>query len=157
LSFDEKIRALKSLCLSRPDVPIPNRVRETFEWPIIPADSFERFDELASERDQLSHQAESSSLSGMQRLGRKVISAAIDVMTDMARNPYSPRVVQIVSRQDDVYGRHFYTGQDDRGRSERIFTPLPLDVGQMYLFYPLTNPARINPLIFPYDSSRRQK
>ncbi|HEY7545662.1 MAG TPA: protein kinase, partial [Blastocatellia bacterium] len=47
LSFDEKIRALKTLCLSRPDVPIPNRVRETFEWPIIPADIFDRFDELA--------------------------------------------------------------------------------------------------------------
>jgi len=157
LALDEKIRALKALCLSQPDVPIPNRVKETFEWPIIPADVFKRFDELASERDQLAHQAESSGLSAMQRLGRKVISSAIDVMTDMARNPYAPRVVQIVSRQDDVYGRHFYTGQDDRGRSERIFTPLPLDVGQMYLFYPLTNPARINPLIFPYDSSRKQK
>lgn len=157
LALDEKIRALKALCLSQPDVPIPNRVKEAFEWPIITADIFNRFDELASERDQLAHQAESSGLPAMQRLGRKVISAAIDVMTDMARNPYSPRVVQIVSRQDDVYGRHFYTGQDDRGRSERIFTPLPLDVGQMYLFYPLTNPARINPLIFPYDASRKQK
>jgi serine/threonine protein kinase len=157
LTLDEKIAALRELCLSRPDVPIPHRVEEAFQWPIIASDIFRRFDELAAERDQLADQAESSGLPAMQRLGRKVISSAIDVMTDMARNPYSPRVVQIVSRQDDVYGRHFYTGQDDRGRSERIFTPLPLDVGQMYLFYPLTNPARINPLIFPYDSSRKQK
>ncbi|MEW6209233.1 MAG: protein kinase [Acidobacteriota bacterium] len=157
LTLDEKLGALKELCLSPPDVPIPRRVEETFQWPIIASDIFKRFDELASERDQLADQAESSGLPAMQRLGRKVISSAIDVMTDMARNPYSPRVVQIVARQDDVYGRHFYTGQDDRGRSERIFTPLPLDVGQMYLFYPMTNPARINPLIFPYDSSRKQR
>jgi hypothetical protein len=81
----------------------------------------------------------------------------IDVITDLARNQYASRVVQIISRQDDVYGRHFYLGQDDRGRSERIFTPLPLEVGRVYLFYPPTNPAQINPLIFFYDRSGKQK
>ncbi|MBI4872199.1 MAG: hypothetical protein HY814_11605 [Candidatus Riflebacteria bacterium] len=50
-----------------------------------------------------------------------------------------------------MYGRRFYLGRDDRNRCERIFTPLPLAVGNLYLFFPLTNPVRINPLIFPYD------
>ena len=65
------------------------------------------------------------------------------MITDLARNQYAPRVVQIISRQDDVYGRHFYLGQDDRGRSERIFTPLPLEVGRVYLFYPPPIPRRL--------------
>jgi hypothetical protein len=78
----------------------------------------------------------------------------VEVLRELAENQYAPRVVQIVSRQDDIYGRHFYLGKDDRGHHERIFTPLPMEVGQLYLFYPLTNPARINPLIFRYELTR---
>jgi hypothetical protein len=83
------------------------------------------------------------------------LTLAVDVVSALAANPYIPRVVQITSRQDDVYGRHYYFGQDDRGRSERIFTPLPLAVRELYMFFPLTNPARINPLIFPYSTSAK--
>jgi hypothetical protein len=59
--------------------------------------------------------------------------------------------VQIAARQDDLFGRRFYLGRDERGRTERIFTSLSLEVGRTYLFYPLTHPIRIRPLIFPYS------
>jgi serine/threonine protein kinase len=156
LTFGEKIKALRSLCSEEPDLPLAHRVRQVFRWPIISREVFSRLDDLVRDRNRLAHQSDLAGVHDAQRFGRQVLSAAVDVLTRLAENLYMPRVVQIISRQDDVYGRHFYLGRDDRGRSERIFTPLPLDVGQLYLFYPLTNPVRINPLIFPYDNVKRQ-
>jgi hypothetical protein len=156
LTFGEKIHALRLLCSEQPDIPLAHRIRQVFHWPIITRDVFKRLGELVADRNRLAHHTQFAGIHEAQRFGRQVLSAAVEVLTQLAENRAMPRVVQIISRQDDVYGRHFYVGRDDRGRSERIFTPLPLNVGQLYLFFPLTNPVRINPLIFPYDAAKRQ-
>lgn len=156
LTLGQKINALEELCgLKRPRIPLSERVRQVFEWPIIKEDVFALIKKLKDYRNELAHRADFGGFHAAQRFARQAITIAVEAITELDANRYAPRVVQVISRQDDVYGRHFYLGQDDRGRSERIFTPLPLEVGQLYLFFPLTNPARINPLIFPYGKRKR--
>jgi len=156
LTFGQKISALKEFCCKPPAVPLAERIKQVLQWPIIEPEVFERTQELLKYRNQLAHQMEFNSFQAAQRFGRQSLTLAIDIVSALAANSFIPRVVQITSRQDDVYGRHFYFGQDGRGRSERIFTPLPLEVGELYLFFPLTNPARINPLIFPYNKLKTE-
>jgi hypothetical protein len=155
LTLGQKVSALREFCSKPPALPLAERIKQIFRWPIIGAEVFARLNELVDYRNQLVHQTEFKNFHAAQRFGRYTLTIAVDIITRFAANSYLPRVVQIISRQDDVYGRHFYFGQDDRGRSERIFTPLPLQVGELYLFFPLTNPARINPLIFPYNTTKR--
>lgn len=155
LTFGEKLGALRQLCSDNPPPTLPSRVRQVFKFPLIGAEVFKRLGEVVRQRNRSihsPHEATRRSLALAQRSGRQLLEYAVASLIDLAQNPNVPRVVQIISRQDDIYGRHFYLGRDDRGRSERIFTPLPLNVGQLYLFFPLTNPARINPLIFPFET-----
>jgi serine/threonine protein kinase len=155
LTFGEKLGALRQLCTDSPPPTLPSRVRQVFKFPLIGADVFKKLSEVVKQRNLSAHsphEATRRSLAIAQRSGRQLLEHAVVSLTELSQNPNVPRVVQIVSRQDDIYGRHFYLGRDDRGRSERIFTPLPLNVGRLYLFFPLTNPARINPLIFPFDT-----
>lgn len=159
LTFGEKLGALRRLCSDAPPATLPSRVRKVFKFPLIPAEVFDRLGEVVKHRNLSAHAPHEStrhSLAFAQRSGRQLLEHAVTCLTDLAQNTNVPRVVQIVSRQDDIYGRHFYLGRDDHGRTERIFTPLPLNVGQLYLFFPLTNPARINPLIFPFETPRPQ-
>ncbi|HEV7893309.1 MAG TPA: protein kinase [Pyrinomonadaceae bacterium] len=155
LTFGQKLGALRQLCLDAPAATLPIRTRKVFKFPLISAEVFERLSEVVRQRNLYAHSPQEStrrSLALAQRSGRQLLEHAVTSLNELAQNTNVPRVVQIVSRQDDIYGRHFYLGRDDRGRSERIFTPLPLNVGRLYLFFPLTNPARINPLIYPFDS-----
>jgi serine/threonine protein kinase len=155
LTFGQKLGALRQLCTEVPAATLPVRIRKVFKFPLISADVFERLSEVVRQRNLSAHSPQEStrrSLALAQRSGRQLLEHAVASLNELAQNTNVPRVVQIVSRQDDIYGRHFYLGRDDRGRSERIFTPLPLNVGRLYLFFPLTNPARINPLIYPFDS-----
>jgi serine/threonine protein kinase len=155
MTFGEKAGALRMLCSKRPTLPLPHRLQEVFEWPIIPPKPFDQLDRLVKRRNELAHTMERGGFYDAQRSARQILAVAVEVVAELASNRYIPRVVQIISRQDDVYGRHFYLGRDDRDHSERIFTPLPLSVGRLYLFYPLTNPVCINPLIYPYDTSKQ--
>lgn len=158
LTFGEKLAALRRLCVDDPPPTLPNRIRNVFTFPLIATDVFDRLGEIVRQRNIAAHTPHESTrrtLGLAQRLGRQLLEHAVACLTELAQNKNVPRVVQIVSRQDDVYGRHFYLGRDGHGRSERIFTPLPLNVGRLYLFFPLTNPARINPLIFPFEMHDR--
>jgi hypothetical protein len=157
LTFGEKVHALRELTSSAPSVPVEDRVRQVFRWPLIDAEVLAMLGRLVSERNRLAHRPDMATFHEAQRFSRTVLLVAGEVLERLAQNPYLPRTVQIVARQDDVYGRHFYLGRDDRDHPERIFTPLPLQVGQLYLFYPLTNPARVNPLIFPYEPIARSR
>jgi serine/threonine protein kinase len=155
LTFGEKLGALRQLCTGASPETLPSRVSKVFEFPLIPAEVFNRLAEIVRQSNHAAHSPHEStrrSLALAQREGRRLLEHAVASLNELAQNANVPRVVQIVSRQDDIYGRHFYLGRDDRGRSERIFTPLPLNVGRLYLFFPLTNPARINPLIYPFDA-----
>jgi len=91
-----------------------------------------------------------ASIQELIRRGRQLLCSSLRVVGEFANSPNVPTVVQIVSRMEDVHGRHSYIGRDDRDLTERIFTPLPLDLGTLYLFYGVTNPVRINPLLFRY-------
>jgi hypothetical protein len=155
MTFGEKLGALRQLCTDTSPLSLPGRLRQVFKFPLIAADLFTRLGEVVRQRNLTAHAPNESarrSLALAQRTGRQLLEHSVAILTDLAQNPNVPRVVQIISRQDDIYGRHFYLGRDDHGRSERIFTPFPLNVGKLYLFFPLTNPARINPLIFPFES-----
>lgn len=154
LTFGEKVKALRSLCSRPPELPLPDRVQKVFEWPIFPLKLFDRLDDLVTKRNRLAHQTERGSFYDSQRAARQVLSTTVEVLSEVAGSDYIPHILQVISRQDDIYGRRFYLGRDDRGHLERVFTPLPLSVGQLYLIYPLTNPVRINPLIFPYEAPR---
>ena len=54
-------------------------------------------------------------------------------------------------KQRDSYGRQFYMALGGTGQAERVFTPLPLDVVNYYSFYPITDPVRVHPILFPFD------
>lgn len=149
LTLGEKIGALNAFAATAtPDVRVPRRVAEVFTWPILPRDLIEQLEALGKSRNRIAHGQTSTAELG--RVGREVLRLAVDVTTRIAGSPHVPVVVQIVSRIEDIHGRHSYVGRDDRDRTERIFTPLPLELGALYLFYGVTNPVRINPLLFPY-------
>jgi hypothetical protein len=151
LTFGEKAGVLRELCTKPPKLPLPERVRQVFDWPIIPQQAFTELDDLLKKRNRMAHEPERGSFNEAQRFARQVLQTAIGVLSHLVSSRLTPRVLQIISQQEDVYGRRFYLGRDDHDHTERIFTPLPLQVGQLYLFYALTNPVRINPLIFPYE------
>jgi serine/threonine protein kinase len=150
LTLGEKVSAMRALLSDRPDVPLPARVLKSFRWPILGKDTFERIDDLVKTRNKLAHGQPARTVDEAKARARRVLDDALTISGALADSPFAPSIVQISARHDEVYGRRYYVGRDERGRTERIFTPLALEVGRTYLFYPLTHPIRIRPLIFPY-------
>lgn len=154
LTFGEKVGVLRDLCTQKPKAPLPERVERIFKFPIMEEDVFEKLGMIVTLRNQVVHnRTEFNSLHSIQVFGQRILQTSVELMKNLVSNQYTPRVVQITSLQNDIYGRHFYEGLDERGKKEKIFTTYGLHVGQLYWFVPLTNPARINPLIFPFDES----
>lgn len=158
MTFGEKVGILRELCKQKPKAPLPERVERIFSFPIMPDEIFEKLGTIVSCRNRVVHnRTEFNSLHGIQSFGQKILQTAVEIVKNLVSNPYTPRVVQITSLQNDIYGRHFYEGYDEKGKKEKIFTTHGLHVGQLYWFVPLTNPARINPLIFPFDEFNEKK
>jgi hypothetical protein len=152
LTLGQKVHALTDLALRPPPFSLEPRAMRVFRWPLLPEELLDSFRRVVDVRNDLAHgRPLGRDFHHAQLEGRTALSTAVEIVRRIAEHPHAPRVVQIVSRQDDEYGRHYFLGRDDRGRVERVFTPLPLQVGALYLLYPLTNPARINPLIFPHS------
>lgn len=151
MTFAEKRDALQALVAAPPEAGLPLRVRQVFTWPILPAAPVAALLTLVKKRNLLVHAAEFAQLDGARRDGREQLSRAVEVLETFAGNPMVPRALQIVSRHEDVWGRHAWLGRDEKDRTERIFTPVPLTIGAAYLMLPLTEPVRVNPLIFPLD------
>ncbi len=152
LTFGEKVGVLRELCTQKPKAPLPERVERIFSFPIMSEEVFEKFGKIVTLRNKVVHnQTEFNNLHGIQSFGQRILQTAVELVKNLASNPHTPRVVQITSLQNDIYGRHFYEGRDEKGKREKIFTTHGLHVGQLYWFVPLTNPVRINPLIFPFD------
>jgi hypothetical protein len=157
LTFGEKVGVLRDLCTQKPKAPLPDRVERIFKFPIMDDDVFEKLGMIVSLRNQVVHnRTEFNNLHSIQAFGQKILQTSVELVKNLVSNQYTPRVVQITSLQNDIYGRHFYEGHDERGKKEKIFTTYGLHVGQLYWFVPLTNPARINPLIFPFDESEEK-
>lgn len=151
LTFGQKVGALRELCLRAPAYPLPHRIAQVFAWPILDKPTLELLDGLVTPRNALAHGRLGGSIASAQATARETISRCCDLATAIANSPHAPNLVQIVARHDDVHGRKSFLARDERGHLERIFTPLPLRVGSAYLFFPLTNPVRINPLLFPAE------
>lgn len=158
MPIGHKIGALRLCCSTKltSTHKIPEKVKNLFKFPIIEKDVFDLLDKFVIKRNIFSHSLEIAGFQAIRRLGQETLSIASEIINKIADNKLTPRIVQITSLQYEIYGRHFYFGRDDRGRNERIFFPYPLDVGELYLLFPLTNPARINPLLFPFDYKKKQ-
>ena len=150
LRLVDKVAALGQLCLSPPEVPLVDRIQRVFRWPLIDAGLMERLGGLLEERRKL-RQAPDTGLAEARRAARTFLNMALEVSELILASPCCPSVVQIVNRHDDLHGRRFFLGRDERGNVERIFTPQLLEVGQVYLFYSLTSPACVEPLLFLLD------
>lgn len=157
LTFGEKVGVLRNLCTEKPKAPLPERVERIFKFPIMPEDFFEKLGDVVTLRNQVVHnRTEFNTLHGIQSFGQRILQTAVELVKNLVANPHTPRVVQITSLQNDIFGRHFYEGRDEKGKREKIFTIHGLHVGQLYWFVPLTNPARINPLIIPFDEFKEK-
>jgi hypothetical protein len=150
LTLGQKVEAFRTLLLEPPSRRLPHRYSKVFTWPIVTKWIETELGKLVANRNQLAH--EPSSIGDLTGYGRAIVNSTLAVVRELAENPCCPRSVQIQSKEIDCYGRQFYSGREDQGKVERIFTPLPLNVGECYLFYPLTNPARVHPLLFPMKS-----
>lgn len=152
MTLGEKVGALRDICVQRPNAPMPERVERIFSFPLIKQEIFDKLNSIVTRRNQIvHHHLDFTALPPVQNLGKEILRSTIEVVKDLTSNQNAPRVVQITSLQNDVFGRHFYEGYDEKGKKEKIFTTFGLQVGQLYWFVPLTNPARINPLIFPFE------
>ena len=151
-TFGEKTKILQ--ILNKPPATISERAKSVFKVKLFGNDVFELLKSVSNLRNSLAHQSELKRFNEVRKIGQKFLMEALEAVNKIIGSKNIPRIVQITSLQHDVYGRHFYHGSDDRGRIEKIFTPLPLKLGEIYLFFPLTNPARIDPLIFPYEYNR---
>ncbi len=148
LTLRRKITALGELCLSPPRVPLADRIQRVFRWPLMDAGVLERLDGLIEERRKL---RPDMALGEARRAARTLLNMSLEVAGLFMDSPHCPTVVQIVSRHDDLHGRRSFLARDERGHVERIFTPQLLEVGQAYLFYSLTSPACVDPLLFILD------
>jgi serine/threonine protein kinase len=158
-TFGEKTKVLEMLCNSDSlrNSNVPEKAKSAFKEKLLSGEVFDLLREMAKKRNTLAHQTELKRFNEIRKIGQEFLTVALGAIKKITESKYIPRVVQIISLQHDVFGRHFYYGQDDSGRTEKIFTPLPLELGEIYLFFPLTNPARINPLIFPYNYKKKKK
>lgn len=155
-TFGEKTKVLKKL--SDSISAFPEKAKSVFSKNLFSQEIFNSLKDLSDHRNSWSHhETEPKSFNEMRRIGQEFLTIALQTIKKIKESKNFPRVVQIISSEEDVYGRHFYYGQDDSGRKEKIFTPHPLGLGEIYLFFPLTNPARINPLIFPYEHKDKKK
>lgn len=155
-TFGEKTKILRSLIDS--DIsPLPERTKLALKQGFFDERVFGLLEKLSKTRNSLAHQSELKSFSELRTIGQDFLEVALDTMRLITESKNVPRAVQIVSIEYDVFGRHFYRAIDDRGRKEKIFHSLPLELGEIYLFFPLTNPARINPIIVPYEYDKKAK
>ncbi len=146
----DKVRALGDLCLTPPEVHLEDRIGRAFQWPLLDTGVLSQLEHLLMERRRLRRSPETKLTEG-RRSARALLNAALEVAEMVMASPHCPRVVQVFSRHDDLYGRRFYLGRDEHGQVERIFTPQLLEVGQVYLYHALTAPGRVEPLLFLLD------
>ena len=150
VTLEDKVTALSELCFTPPKVPLVDRVQRAFSWPLMDPGSMEQLTVLLAHRRKLRRNPDMS-LAEARRAARTILNMALEMSESFMDSPHCPTVVQIVSRHDDLHGRRFFLGRDEHGQMERIFTPQLLEVGQVYLFYSLTSPARVEPLLFLLD------
>jgi hypothetical protein len=153
-TFGEKIKVLRTLYDSNIS-HLPERTKGAFKEKFFDKKVFELLEKLSKSRNSLAHQTELKRFSELRKIGQDFLNVALETIQLISESKNVPRAVQIVSIEYDVFGRHFYYGLDDKGRREKIFHSLPLELGEIYLFFPLTNPARINPLIVPYEYDKK--
>lgn len=151
LTFGEKIGALDKLSFQPPSFPLAERIKRSFAFPLLPGLISEKLEEIRMSRNRLVHPSpKTTKRLGEKSFGQQELQNCLEVAEYFTKAP-APRLLQIIAFHTDVFGRHSYEGRDEKKRREKIYTTQSLRVGQIYLFYPLTNPACVNPLIFPIE------
>ena len=151
-----KVRALRKCCSGKPTLPEKaKKFEDIFNTSIIRESVFESLDILTSNRNDLIHY--NFSFDEVRRRGKTALDCAIVAIIKLAKNRFSPRIIQISSKEFDIYGRRFYFGEDEQGKIERIVSSMTLEVGELYLVFPLAKPERIEPIIFPYIIDKKYK
>ena len=65
-----------------------------------------------------------------------------------------PSIVMVKCTMEDKYGRKYVMCKDDTDRDERIYTNQDIDPAKHYFLHPLTNPARIYPILVEYRPAK---
>ena len=149
MTFGDKVRALRSLATRQPTTALQPRVAHALVWPLLEADVLKQLDRLVEARNRLAHPSLPEEVEQWKVLGRRALKMATDVLTKLHASRSAPQVVRVISRKDDEYGRRVFEGLNDQDHRKHIFSPVPLVVGETYLFLPLTDATWINPIIFP--------
>lgn len=149
-TFGQKIKVLRQLYNS--DISkLPDKTQSVFKSKFFDKKVFDLLERLSKIRNSLNHAERLQGFNEIYKSGQEFFNNALETIQLITESKNIPRAVQIISIEHDVFGRHFYYGVDDKGRKEKIFHSLSLRLGEIYLFFPLTNPARIDPLIVPYE------
>ncbi|MBI4872200.1 MAG: protein kinase [Candidatus Riflebacteria bacterium] len=96
LTMGQKLKALRQLCSTEPEMPLPDRVRQVFRWPLLDPPVFKSLAILVDKRNRIAHP--DGSIDDAQHTGQLILSLALDIVTKLAESSYMPRVVQIISR-----------------------------------------------------------
>lgn len=149
-TFGIKVQALRSFCAEKPKIPLADRVEKTFRFPLLKSETFDKINQISKNRNSFAHnRIQSDDFYEINNFGASTFELSIDVADALAANRYSPRLIQITSSQRDIYGRYSYEGFDENDNKEKIFLKQEIRLGQIYFVFPFSNPARVNPLIFP--------
>jgi serine/threonine protein kinase len=150
LTFGIKVQALRSFCAEKPKIPLAERVEKTFRFPLLKTETFDKINQISKNRNSFAHnRIPSDDFYEINNFGTSTLELSVGVADELAANRYSPRLIQITSSQRDIYGRYSYEGFDENDNKEKIFLKQEIRLGQIYFVFPFSNPARVNPLIFP--------
>jgi len=91
--------------------------------------------------------AETQDVFALRNFASNSFTVFSDLLDYLISSEVFPRVLTIRRLVEDSYGRRFIEAEDDRGRTEKIFTDQALESGHCYMMHPTTNPVRIFPIL----------
>ncbi len=75
-------------------------------------------------------------------------AALLEYLADPEHRVF-PRVLKVTEIRYDTWGRRLAQAEAEDGHAETIFTDAHLRPGEIYFMHPLSNPVRVDPLLFP--------
>ena len=83
-----------------------------------------------------------------------LLKESLDFLRTLEEGKVFPSVLAVEQIVEDKFGRQYVECRDDRGRTEHIYTNQDIDPARHYFMHPLTNPARIYPVLVAYRPAR---
>ncbi len=109
---------------------------------------------LAAARNSFAHYragAEQESLADARARALRFFDATLELLDALERREprLFPTVIQVTEIRFDRWGRKTVEARTDDGLSERLFTDVLLQPGEVYFMHPLSNPYRVFPILHP--------